>query len=107
MKHLDNLALDMAEVAVRDGIPLVWSTAYQVEAVVYGDNRSIKGFCIHAQINPATRYDPSTEYPYDLLTERIGQYMGADGVHPNAAGYAKLAGATTRPVASSPGAYVY
>jgi hypothetical protein len=34
MKQLDTLALDMAEVAVRDGIPLVWLATDQVEAVV-------------------------------------------------------------------------
>ena len=76
MKQLDNLAFDMAEVALAEGIPLVWLTTEQVEAIVYGGNRTLRGFCIHAQVDPATRYDPGTAYPYDLLTEKIGQYMG-------------------------------
>lgn len=76
--QLELLAQDMAEVAVRDGIPAVWLTTEQVTAVTTHGNRQIKGFCIHAQIDPENRYDPGSGYPYDLLMSRIKAYMGGD-----------------------------
>ena len=69
--QLDMLALDMAEVAVRDGIPARWLSTAEVRAVLDSGNRSIKGFCTHRQIDPETRTDPGDGYPYDLLMERI------------------------------------
>jgi hypothetical protein len=76
--QLDNLAYDMAEVAIRDGIPPVWLTDSQVRAVLDNGNRAIKGFCTHRQIDPETRTDPGDGYPYDLLMERIKHYMKQD-----------------------------
>jgi hypothetical protein len=74
--QLDSLAYDMAEVALRDGIPPVWLSTGQVTAVTtYGD-RATKGFCLHRQIDPETRTDPGDGYPYDLLMERIRAFMG-------------------------------
>lgn len=73
--QLDNLAYDMAEVAVRDGIPARWLSTAEVRAVLDGGNRTIKGFCTHRQIDPETRTDPGDGYPYDLLMTRIRHYM--------------------------------
>lgn len=73
--QLDNLAYDMAEVAVRDGIPAVWLTTAQVRAILDNGNRVIKGFCTHRQIDPETRTDPGDGYPYDLLMERVRHYV--------------------------------
>ena len=73
--QLESLAFDMAEVAVRDGIPARWLTTAEVRAVLDGGNRSIKGFCFHWQIDPETRTDPGGGYPQDLLMERIKFYM--------------------------------
>lgn len=75
LAQLDNLAYDMAEVAVRDGIPPVWLSDAQVRAILDNGNRLIKGFCTHRQIDPETRTDPGDGYPYDLLMERVKQYM--------------------------------
>lgn len=74
--QLEMLAFDMAEVAVRDGIPARWLSDWEVRQVLDYDNRSIKGFCNHRQIDPETRTDPGDGYPYDLLMERIIFYMG-------------------------------
>jgi hypothetical protein len=72
---MESLAFDMAEVAVRDGIPARWLTDQEVRAVLDGGNRSIKGFCFHRQIDPETRTDPGGGYPADLLMQRIQFYM--------------------------------
>lgn len=74
--QLEMLALDMAEVAVRDGIPARWLSDWEVRQVLDYGNRSIKGFCNHRQIDPETRTDPGDGYPYELLMERIQFYMG-------------------------------
>lgn len=74
LKQLDNLAYDMAEVALRDGIPPVWLTNAQVNAVTAG-NRNLRGFCTHRQIDPDRRTDPGDGYPYDLLMARVVAYM--------------------------------
>jgi hypothetical protein len=76
--QLESLAFDMAEVAVRDGIPARWLTNAEVVAATHGGNRSIKGFCLHRQVDPETRTDPGDGYPYDLLMERIIFYMGGN-----------------------------
>jgi hypothetical protein len=73
--QMEMLAIDMAEVALRDGIPARWLSTAEVTAAT-GGNRSIKGFCSHRQIDPETRTDPGDGYPYDLLMERIKFYMG-------------------------------
>lgn len=75
-QQLELLALDWAEVAVRDGIPPVWLTTDQVNAITSGRDRTTKGFCTHRQIDPDTRTDPGNGYPFDLLTERIVFHMG-------------------------------
>ena len=54
-----------------------WLTTAEVEAVTHGGNRSIKGFCLHRQIDPDTRTDPGDNYPFDVLTARINAYMGS------------------------------
>lgn len=76
--QLELLAYDMAEVAVRDGIPARWLTDWEVRQVLDQGNRQIKGFCLHRQIDPETRTDPGDGYPYDLLMERIKAYMGGE-----------------------------
>jgi hypothetical protein len=53
----------------------VWLTTDQVEAVTKRGNRSIKGLCLHRQIDPETRTDPGNGYPYDLLLDKIKYYM--------------------------------
>lgn len=75
LTQLESLAFDMAEVAVRDGIPARWLSDQEVRAVLDGGNRSIKGFCFHRQIDPETRTDPGGGYPADLLMQRITFYM--------------------------------
>lgn len=71
LKQMESLAFDMAEVAVRDGIPPVWLRTDQVTAITTHGDRRTKGFCIHAQIDPETRTDPGGGYPYDRLMGRI------------------------------------
>jgi outer membrane murein-binding lipoprotein Lpp len=85
LKQLENLAWIMAQRALVNGIPPVWLTTGEVEAVTHRGNRSIKGFCIHAQIDPDMRTDPGQNYPYDQLMNRIKHHMGASSVAPPAA----------------------
>lgn len=73
---MESLAYDMAQVAIRDGIPARWLTDDEVTAVTTYGNRSIKGFCLHRQIDPETRTDPGNGYPYDLLMNKIRAHMG-------------------------------
>lgn len=80
LAQLELLAFDMAEVAVRDGIPARWLNDWEVRQVLDHGNRSIKGFCLHRQIDPETRTDPGNGYPYDLLMERIQAYMGGEPI---------------------------
>lgn len=80
LTQLEMLALDMAEVALRDGIPARWLTTAEVTAATNG-NRSVKGFCTHRQIDPETRTDPGDGYPYELLMERIIFFMGGGAVN--------------------------
>jgi len=75
LTQMESLAFDMAEVAVRDGIPARWLSDQEVRAVLDGGNRSIKGFCFHRQIDPETRTDPGGGYPADLLMQRIQFYI--------------------------------
>jgi hypothetical protein len=87
--QMESLAYDMAEVAIRDGIPTVWLSTDQVTAITtYGDNTT-KGFCFHRQIDPETRTDPGNGYPADLLMEKIRSYVAA------------LSGGTITPQSSS------
>jgi LysM repeat protein len=76
LKQLDNLAWIMAQRAKACGIPPVWLSTDQVTAVTTRGNRSIKGFCLHRQIDPETRTDPGNGYPYDLLLAKVKTYMG-------------------------------
>jgi len=82
MKQIDNLAWLMAARAKANGIPMKWLTTAEVEAVTHGGNRSIKGFCLHRQIDPDTRTDPGDNYPFDVLTARINAYMGSAAIAP-------------------------
>lgn len=75
LKQVDNLAWLMAQRAKANGIPMRWLTTAQVTAITSGRDRKTKGFCTHAQIDPDTRYDPGTGYPYDLLTAKINAYL--------------------------------
>lgn len=82
MLQMESLAYDMATVAKRDGIPPVWLTTAQVTAVTTFGNRTIKGFCLHRQIDPESRTDPGDGYPYELLMAKIKRYMGAPAIAP-------------------------
>jgi hypothetical protein len=75
VKQMDNLAWIMAQRAKANGIPAVWLTTDQVTAVTTYGNRTIKGFCLHRQIDPETRTDPGDGYPYDLLMAKVKAYM--------------------------------
>lgn len=82
MLQMESLAYDMAEVAKRDGIPPVWLTTDQVNAITSGRDRTTKGLCTHRQIDPESRTDPGDGYPFDLLTPKIKGYMGAAAIAP-------------------------
>ena len=74
--QIDRLAREMALDAETYGIPLVWLTRAQVNAISAG-NRTIKGLVTHAVIDPANRTDPgSSSYPYDVLLASIRKYAG-------------------------------
>lgn len=75
MKQMDNLAWLMADRCKANGIPARWLTTAEVNAIRAG-NRSIKGICTHAQVDPASRTDPGGGYPYDMLMGKIHEYMG-------------------------------
>lgn len=73
--QIDRLAREMALDAELYGIPLVWLTRAQVNAIAAGD-RTIKGLVTHAVIDPANRTDPGSSYPYDVLLASIRKYAG-------------------------------
>jgi hypothetical protein len=81
-KQMDNVAWLMAQRAKANDIPAVWLTTDQVTAVTTYGNRSIKGFCLHRQIDPETRTDPGDGYPYDLLMAKVRAYMGSAAIGP-------------------------
>lgn len=72
---IDRLAQEMAQDAAIYGIPLVWLSTAQVNAIRNGD-RSTKGLATHAQIDPANRTDPGSGFPYDVLLSLIQAYSG-------------------------------
>lgn len=79
LKQLENLAQEWAyywqlEASVGNKIPFRWLTTPEVRAVMAG-NRSIKGFCTHAQIDPTSRTDPGPNFPYKQLLTRIEQIV--------------------------------
>lgn len=73
--QIDRLAREMAQDAKLYGIPLQWLTRAQVNAIAAGD-RTIKGLVTHAVIDPASRTDPGSGYPYDVLLASIRKYAG-------------------------------
>lgn len=78
-KQLENLAQEWAyywrlEAEVGNKIPFRWLSTPEVRAVMAG-NRKIKGFCTHAQIDPASRTDPGPNFPYKELLARIEQIV--------------------------------
>lgn len=75
MKQMDNLAWVLAQRCIANSIPPRWLSTAEVNGVRDG-NRSIKGLCTHAQIDPGSRTDPGSGYPYGMLLERIHAYMG-------------------------------
>lgn len=80
LKQLENLAHEWVyylkkEQKAGNDIPRRWLSTPEVQKVMAG-NRSIKGFCTHAQIDPASRTDPGPNFPYDRLMTRIKQLMG-------------------------------
>lgn len=75
LKQLENLAHEWVyywriEKSQGNNIELRWLTTQEVQAVMAG-NRNIKGFCTHGQIEPASRWDPGPNFPYDRLMNRI------------------------------------
>jgi hypothetical protein len=83
-KQLENLAHEWAyywllEKKAGNTIPLRWLTDSEVRAVMAG-NRSIKGFCTHRQIDPASRTDPGPNFPYAELLNRVAQLIGGTTV---------------------------
>lgn len=53
---------------------LRWLPTSTVRAIVAGNDTTTKGFCTHAQVDPASRTDPGPNYPYEYLLERIKHY---------------------------------
>ncbi|UYL86584.1 endolysin [Arthrobacter phage RadFad] len=92
VKQMDNLAWIMAQRAKANGIPAVWLTTDQVTAVTTFGNRTIKGFCLHRQIDPETRTDPGDGYPYDLLMAKVKAYMSGSTITPQSTSTAKPQG---------------
>lgn len=80
-KQLANLAVEWAFWADHEDIPSRWLTTAEVRAVLNG-NRSIKGFCTHAQIDPNSRTDPGPNFPYDDLMNRIRQIRATGNAAP-------------------------
>lgn len=83
MKQMDNLAWVLAQRCIVNNIPARWLSTAEVNAVRDG-NRNIKGLCTHAQIDPGSRTDPGSGYPYDMLLERIQGYMNGEDDMPTA-----------------------
>jgi hypothetical protein len=80
LKQLENLAHEWVyywrlEKDAGNTIPLRWLTTAEVQKVLAG-NKSIKGFCTHAQIDPNSRTDPGPNFPYAQLLKRIGEIIG-------------------------------
>lgn len=75
MKQIDNLAWLLAQRAKANGIPMVWLTTAQVNAITSGRDRVTKGFCTHRQVDPDTRTDPGDGYPFDVLTAKVNSYL--------------------------------
>jgi hypothetical protein len=71
LRMLDGVAADVAAICKRDGIPARWLTTAEVRAVLDSGNRSIKGFCMHRQVDPETRTDPGNGYPADLVLSKV------------------------------------
>ena len=76
-RMLDGVAVDVAAICKRDGIPARWLTTAEVRAVLDGGNRQIKGFCFHRQVDPETRTDPGNGYPADVVLSKIKAHLGA------------------------------
>jgi hypothetical protein len=79
-KQLENLAHEWVfywktEQKYGNEIPLRWLSDAEVRKVMNGD-RKIKGFCTHAQIDPASRTDPGPNFPYTELMDRIKVLLG-------------------------------
>lgn len=75
-KSIDNLGWILAQRMRANDIPHRWLTRDEVEAVTKRGNRSIKGLCLHRQIDPETRYDPGDNFPFDYLDARIRVHLG-------------------------------
>lgn len=75
-ESIDNLAWILVQRMKANDIPHRWLTTAEVEAVTKWGNRSIKGLCLHRQIDPETRTDPGDNYPFDVLDERIRVHLG-------------------------------
>lgn len=73
--QMESLAYTMAQRAKVNGIPARWLTTAEVTRATSGD-RTVKGFCLHRQIDPETRTDPGDGYPYELLMAKVKAYMG-------------------------------
>lgn len=79
---LRNCAKVVAEIALRNNIPLKWLTRAEVDA---GE----RGVCSHAVLDPTRRSDPGPSYPYAWMLERAAEYQD-DQVEPPAAGTAVM-----------------
>lgn len=75
-KSIDNLAWILAQRMKANDIPHRWLTTAEVTAVTTQGNRTLKGLCLHRQIDPETRTDPGNNYPFDYLDERIAHHLG-------------------------------
>lgn len=73
--QMESLAYTMAQRAKVNNIPARWLSNAEVTRATDGD-RSVKGFCLHRQIDPETRTDPGDGYPYELLMAKVKAYMG-------------------------------
>jgi hypothetical protein len=75
-KSIDNLAWIMVQRMKANGIPHRWLTTPEVESITKGGNRTLKGLCLHRQVDPESRTDPGDNYPFDYLDERIRVHLG-------------------------------
>ena len=85
--QLERLAMQWASNAKYHGWKLSdlrWLTTAKVRDIIAERDTHTKGFCTHAQIDPASRSDPGPNYPYGLLMQRTRAHFTSTSTQANA-----------------------